>query len=479
MSDAISGEVTGVGGPVTWLASFVASSNSVPAAVCEELSSLGVPMAGDGAGAPGPGIVVFESPSPAVAEAVSERSHGGRVLALAVPGTRAASADPWALLQAGASDVVTWRPEVAPAIAARLKRWEEVDLLVDQVMDEGELLGTSPAWRRALREVVEIARFTTASVLIMGESGTGKEAVAGLIHSLDPRPVRGDLVLVDCTTVVPSLSGSEFFGHERGSFTGAVAPRDGAFARADGGTLFLDEVGELPPSLQAELLRVVQEGMYKRVGSNAWQRTTFRLLCATNRDLGGDMVSGAFRRDFYYRIAATVVRLPPLRERPEDVVPLFAHFLSRFLPDAPVALDPAVSEILRARDYPGNVRDLRQLALRTSARHVGPGPVTPGDLPESEWPNRSSPTDGTEAVNGLEAAVRRTLVGGATLKDVREAATEAAMRVALDDAGGNLHRAAMRLGVTDRALQLRRAGRRRSSAGLGPDGVGQGPPGEA
>ena len=124
-------------------------------------------------------------------------------------------------------------------------------------------------------------------MLVTGESGTGKERVAQLIHELDPRPNKGKLVVLDCSTVVPSLSGSEFFGHEKGAFTGAAAAREGAFELANGGTLFLDEVGELTVALQAELLRVIQEGTFKRVGSNMWRKSTFRLVCATNRDVRG------------------------------------------------------------------------------------------------------------------------------------------------------------------------------------------------
>src|SRR5262249_51814424 len=147
------------------------------------------------------------------------------------------------------------------------------------------LIGDSPAWRRLVRRIVEVARFTDAAVLITGETGTGKELVARLVHALDPRTTKRKLVLLDCTTIVPPLSGGAFFGHERGASTGATPTRDGAFALADGGTLFLDEVGELPLALQAELLRVVQEGTYKRVGSNEWRETQFRLVCATNREL--------------------------------------------------------------------------------------------------------------------------------------------------------------------------------------------------
>src|SRR4029077_5747912 len=145
--------------------------------------------------------------------------------------------------------------------------------------------------------------------------------VARLIHLLDARPNKRDLVVLDCSTVVPELSGSEFFGHERGAFTGALTERHGAFALANGGTLFLDEIGELPLPLQAQLLRVVQEHSYKRIGGNKWHRTDFRLVCATNRDLLGLVCGGEFRADLYYRIASFVCKLPALRERAEDIIP--------------------------------------------------------------------------------------------------------------------------------------------------------------
>ena len=185
-----------------------------------------------------------------------------RVLAIALPGTALDNSDAWSLLGSGASDVVRWDDRDPPvrAVAARLERWAEIEriMLSDTVRDT--LIGDSPSWIAVLRQVVEVAAFTQTSVLLTGESGTGKELVARLIHGLDHRPDKGPFVVLDCTTVVPTLSGSEFFGHERGAFTGAVAARDGAFARANGGTLFLDEVGELPLTLQAELLRVIQEG---------------------------------------------------------------------------------------------------------------------------------------------------------------------------------------------------------------------------
>ncbi|HEX2095529.1 MAG TPA: sigma-54 factor interaction domain-containing protein, partial [Longimicrobiaceae bacterium] len=263
----------------------------------------------------GPGILFFDTIDDALCSFLREASCNGleRVLAVAVTRAALAGGGEWVLLRSGASDVLTWdhAPDPAAEVAARFERWSEVDRLVDAPVVRNNLVGRSPVWTSLLRQIVEVATFTDAPVLITGESGTGKELVARLIHTLDTRPRKHDLVTLDCTTVVPELSGSEFFGHERGAYTGAVGPREGAFALADGGTLFLDEVGELPLPLQAQLLRVVQERTYKKVGGNSWQRTEFRLVCATNRDLLEEVAHGRFRADLYYRIASVVCHIPP------------------------------------------------------------------------------------------------------------------------------------------------------------------------
>lgn len=367
-------------------------------------------------------------------------------------------AEGWQLLQAGASDVMTrCSPgDMARALASRFARWDAIDAVVNTPATRSLLVGESPVWTRLLRQVVEVARFTDLSVLVIGESGTGKELIARLIHMLDPRAAKRELVLVDCTTVVPELSGSEFFGHERGAFTGAVATREGAFALANGGTLFLDEVGELPPPLQAELLRVVQEGTYKRVGSNSWQRTAFRLVCATNRDLLEEEARGRFRRDFYARIAGWVCRLPPLRERPEDILPLAAHFWRLLRGEqAPPQFDPAVREYLLRYDYRGNVRDLRRLVAAMASRHVGDGPVTLGAIPEHERPVADVEDDWRSAA--LEPAIRIALLRGAGLEEIGRASKRVAVRLALAQAGNNVQRAAAALGVSERAIQQRTA----------------------
>ena len=381
-----------------------------------------------------------------------------RVLVVVGPASATAHRGTWRLLDCGASDVVSWRPAEQPgaAIVLRLRRWHEIDDMIAAPAVRGHLIGDSPAWLAALRRVVEIASFTTSALLLAGESGTGKELVARLFHHLDARAGKRELIVVDCTTIVPALSGSEFFGHERGAFTGAMSSRDGAFAAADRGTLFLDEVGELPLTLQAELLRVVQEGTYKRVGADRWHATRFRLVCATNRDLAAELRAGRFRLDLFHRLAANVVRLPPLRERLDDVLPLFRHFLADAA-GAQLDLHPAVVDLVERRDYPGNVRDLRQLALRIAVRHVGPGPVTPGDVPDEERPALAGPPGNRPSAALLEQAVAAALCEGHGYREIRDAAGDCAVRLAVDQAAGNLRAAADRLGVTDRMLQQRRA----------------------
>ncbi|WP_431103202.1 sigma 54-interacting transcriptional regulator [Roseateles noduli] len=407
------------------------------------------------------------------------RRHGDHalVLAICVGAEVLSSTAQWNLVHAGARDVLQWPelPATADEISARLQHWRRVDALIDSPAVASCLVGTSPAWRRTMRGVIEATVSTSASVLITGESGTGKELIARLIHDLDPRPDKGEFVVVDCTTLSPELSGSEFFGHERGAFTGAVGSREGAFALAHKGTMFLDEVGELPCELQARLLRAVQERQYKRVGSNTWQHSELRLVSATHRDLVRGIADGSFRADFYYRIAGWQCRTLPLRERKDDVLPLALHFMRELLPasngrDGPTGpggpggpaveptIDPAVREFLVARDYPGNVRDLRQLVTRICQRHCGRGPITVGDIPPEDHAVPGAPPLWPD--NSFRSAIRSAVQLGIGMKDISQRATELAVEMALECEDGNLQRAAARLGVTDRALQIRRASQR-------------------
>jgi transcriptional regulator with GAF, ATPase, and Fis domain len=408
------------------------------------------------------GLVLLHDVSAGLIDWLERATRHATVLALALTEAGLAVEQTWQLMNAGAADVIVWRhvPPTAEDIAARIDRVHEVSAVMRSPALQRQVVGGSAPWQSTVRDLVEVGAFTDASVLIEGESGTGKELLAQLVHQLDLRRQKGDFVILDCAAITPELSGSEFFGHERGAFTGAVNARDGAFALANGGTLFLDEVGELPLTLQAQLLRVVQEHQYKRVGSNTWQHTEFRLVCATNRDLQAGVADGRFRGDLYHRIAGWVCRVPPLRERPEDILPLTIHFLSQLNhAHEPVTLDRAVQEYLLTRDYPGNVRDLRQLVTRMWYRHAGPGAITPGDIPKTDRPAEHAVRIGWQDYH-FEQAIRHALDLGAGLKEIGRAAAETAIRIALEQEQDNVHRAAVRLGLTDRAVQLRRASSR-------------------
>jgi transcriptional regulator with GAF, ATPase, and Fis domain len=384
-----------------------------------------------------------------------------RVLAVAAGPAKDVPA--WCLLDAGAADMLSWEPAgvTANQISLKLKRWSEIDHLLQGVLSEGLVVGESAVWLNLVRRVLETAYFSRAPILLTGESGTGKEVLAGLVSKVtrsvsDGRALRNDLVTVDCGTLVRELSGSEFFGHERGAFTGAYTARDGAFALADGATLLLDEIGDIPLSLQPQILRCIQEGTYKRLGSNVWQKTNFRLVSATNCDLQRQIEGGTFRLDLYYRIAGCVFQTPPLRERRQDILPLAAHFLRKLLRREPPELDSHVREYLINRDYSGNVRELYQLIQRISARYSSSGPITVGDLPEEDrpvggtfrraWPNAQFETSIAEAV-----------MLGTSLRQISRVTTQTVMRVAVESERGSIKRAATRLGITDRALQVRRA----------------------
>ncbi|MDM0026599.1 sigma-54-dependent transcriptional regulator [Variovorax saccharolyticus] len=448
--------------PNAWIHFLDAIPATVREAVLAILHQSGLRTSPMPADAQGYGLVVLGAVDDRVLEQIRLACRRAVVLVLVVAPCRLSAAEAWSLLRAGAADVMRWAPLPADAaqVGARLSRLRTVQALVDSPRVRDVLVGDSPAWRALVRQVVELAVFSRGPVLITGESGTGKELIARLIHDLDRRADKGSMVIVDCTTITPELSGSEFFGHERGAFTGAMNPREGAFALAHRGTLFLDEIGELPPPLQAQLLRVVQEGKYKRVGSNAWQQTEFRLVSATHRDLDAGVADGSFRADLYYRIAGSICRTPRLAERKEDVLELAAHFQAGFDDgDGGEGFDEPVRQYLKARDYPGNVRELRRVVSWLCHRHAGGGPVTIGDVPEDERPaGTESSRDALQLC--FERAARDAIDLGLGLKEIGQTATDCAIRLAIEREQGNLHRAALRLGVTDRALQLRRAQQR-------------------
>jgi two-component system response regulator HydG len=235
-----------------------------------------------------------------------------------------------------------------------------------KLLTSREIVGQSPALRRVL-DVATQAAPSSATVLILGESGTGKELIARYIHSKSGR-ANGPFVAVNCAAIPESILEAELFGHERGAFTGAIARREGRFARARGGTLFLDEIGELSPAVQVKILRVLQEGEYEPVGGHT-MKADARIVAATNRDLVSEVEAGRFREDLYYRLNVIAVTAPPLRARREDIPLLVDHFLGVYCTKNGRARLTVPSEVLRKlMDYswPGNVRELENVIERAA-----------------------------------------------------------------------------------------------------------------
>jgi two-component system NtrC family response regulator len=282
------------------------------------------------------------------------------------------------------------------------------------------------------RELLDLVRRVAPSksvVLLQGESGTGKELVARLLHFWSDR-VGAPFVAVNVKAFAEGVLESELFGHEKGAFTGAAGARAGCFERAHGGTLFLDEIGEIAPAVQAKLLRVLQEGEVLRVGGAAPRPIDVRVVAATNRELRDEIAAGRFREDLYFRLNVIPVRLAPLRERREDVLPLAHHFLARHAAEAGrrLALSPAAEGALAAHAWPGNVRELEN-AIERGVVLARSDAIEPEDLLLHET------TDAGGAA------------GNATLQSAMDAAAATRVRAALEGAGGNRAAAARRLGI--------------------------------
>jgi two-component system, NtrC family, response regulator AtoC len=231
------------------------------------------------------------------------------------------------------------------------------------------LPGASAAMRQVLEMIDKVAAAIDTTVLIQGESGTGKELVADLIHRRTPGRSEEPFVEINCASLPEALLESELFGYERGAFTDAKSPKRGLFEAADGGTLFLDEIGEMQPGTQAKLLRVLEDTTFRRLGGTRDLRVNVRVVAATNKDLAAEVKRGTFRLDLYHRLDVFHLRLPPLRERREDILPLGRHFLALFaqkLRKPAVRFSAGTERILREYDYPGNVRELKNLVERAT-----------------------------------------------------------------------------------------------------------------
>ena len=269
---------------------------------------------------------------------------------------------------------------------ALLSRVADLEARLAESAADVELESDSPPMR-ALLETARRAARSDAAVLLRGESGTGKSVLARDIHRHSARAA-GPFVVVSCPTLTEELLASELFGHARGAYTGAVHDQPGRVEAAEGGTLFLDEIGELPPALQAKLLRFLQDREFERVGETRTRTADVRVIAATNRDLDADVRAGRFREDLLYRLNVVELTLPPLRERAEDVLPLARDFLARFAraaKRAPLELAAATEEVLLRHPWPGNVRELRNTMERIAI--LWPAQlVAPEALPERTAP---------------------------------------------------------------------------------------------
>jgi DNA-binding NtrC family response regulator len=301
------------------------------------------------------------------------------------------------------------------------------------------IIGSNSAMQRVFDTVLQVAP-SRASVLITGESGTGKELIASALHEHSPR-ASGPFVKLHCAALAETLLESELFGHERGSFTGALARRDGRFQQADRGTLFLDEVGEISPSTQVKLLRFLQEHEFERVGGNQTIRVDVRIVAATNRDLRAWVKEGKFREDLYYRLNVVAIEVPPLRARPSDVPLLAAHFLDRYAKENGKNVtgftDEALERLARY-DWPGNVRELENAVERAVV-------VCRGDSVRAE---DLAPTVAARGGAGEGGAPP---IPGSKLADIERFA----ILKTLESTGGSTSRAADLLGISPRKIQYK------------------------
>jgi DNA-binding NtrC family response regulator len=317
------------------------------------------------------------------------------------------------------------------------------------------LIGRSDAFQRMLALVARVAP-ARASVLLLGESGTGKELVARAIHEASPRAAK-PLVAVDCSSLPENLFESELFGHERGAFTGAATARGGLVEAASGGTLFLDEVGDIPLPMQVKLLRLLETGTYRRVGSTELRHADIRVVAATHRDIDAMVHDGRFREDLYYRLSTFPILLPPLRERAGDVALLAPALLERVAAPRRLALTPAAMALLGAQAYPGNIRELRNLLERTAL-------LCDGDMIEADHVRQAIATGRRPGAVPSRTAGHMAAVGAAPgdATDLRSLGLSV-LRETVARHTGSRAELALRLGISERSLY-----RKLKALGIGP-----------
>ena len=333
--------------------------------------------------------------------------------------------------------------EGRPVLSSRRRPAGTTPVVAPKAAGSRTLVGRSPAFLEVL-DVVERVASVNSTVLVLGESGTGKELIAEAIHHASGRST-GPLVKVACAALAEGVLEAELFGSEKGAYTGAHEQRKGRFELAHGGTLFLDEIGELSPALQVKLLRVLQEGEFERVGGSETLRTDVRVIAATHRALDREVEAGRFREDLYWRLNVIAVRMPPLRDRLEDIVPLAEHFLAKVKAatgrEQPTGFDDAVLDVLRSARWPGNVRELENAVERAVVLARG-DVIGPDDLPQSL-------SVGAEAAPAPGGIIRFE-VGQSLAMLEREAIVRT-----LEAVGGNREAAASILGIGTATLYRR------------------------
>ena len=382
-------------------------------------------------------------------ERVKESSPDSPVILITAHGSTESAVE---AMRLGAYDYLT-KPcsvdEICLVVGKALEKYDlssENKRLRRELQERSELptmMGKSPRMKEVFDFVHRVAP-TKTNLLITGESGTGKELIARAVHALSDRKER-PFVAINCGAIPENLLESELFGHVKGSFTGAIANKVGLFEVADGGTLFLDEIGEMPLSLQVKVLRAIQDRTFKRVGGTNDVRVDVRILCATNRDLEADVKTGRFREDLFYRLNVIEVKLPPLRERIEDIAPLVHHFLQKYGREIDKPVRETAAEVIAALEsyrFPGNVRELENLVERAVTLASGPR-ITLECLPPAVL-RRSEPAP----VDALPES-------GANLNDLLATYERLLLSAALERAGGVKKRAAALLGISFRSFRYR------------------------
>jgi DNA-binding NtrC family response regulator len=356
-------------------------------------------------------------------------------------------------MRVGAFDYIT-KPFKRGSVLASLERAFERRALeqenrrlrraLDRTTSFGDLIGASAAMREIFALIRKISS-SRSNVLVTGESGTGKEVVARTIHFTGAR-AQSAFVPINCTAMPEGLLESELFGHVRGAFTGAHSAKRGLFEEASGGTIFLDEIGDMSPSLQSKLLRVLQDHEIRPVGGNKAVRVDVRVIAATNKDLRAEVAAGRFRQDLYYRLNVIAIHIPPLRERPEDVPLLAQAFLARHAPERKVTLSREALALLCRQRWEGNGRELEN-ALERALLLAASNEIGPDDLPFEAKPGAPPAQSALVASDLLESAVERQL-------SLHELVSLYTQRI-LDKVNGNKVRAARILGINRRTLYRR------------------------